>query len=425
MTDATTAALADALRKKFKTPADALAALGMDAALLGDDEERKMGKLSPGSARRLAEKLKSSTKMAMDASLEDLAELLQQVEGIEGDGTADPNAGIPAFLSEHPSDGDGEYETEEERRRDDGYDRRVMDARRMLGRDETEEEGSRREEEMEFKPDASKEGEDRRRAMDVRIRTRADDARRRLGRDETPEEKAERERREEGEDRKRASDRFQLSRDYRRARDAHRSAMDVMKRHAGDWKQATDACGGAASAEDRKRADDSRRKVADDIRRAHDAVVRARDARAKARDARRAHDEPPEFKGMPKENMVSKEAMDAAIEDRVSKALSAERSRNQAIMSAIEEVRPKVGKIAMDSSLSDEGVVYAKALDILGVPHAGITQVAALRQMVAMSPRPGSRDGHASGLATDAAPPADSLKTFRELFPGAALIERM
>lgn len=119
--------------------------------------------------------------------------------------------------------------------------------------------------------------------------------------------------------------------------------------------------------------------------------------------------------------MVSKAAMDAAIRD----ALASNDARHTAIGAALEAVRPKVGRIAMDSSIQNEGDVYGRALDVLGVPHAGITQLAALKAMFSMAQRPGGdhRD-EPSRLAQDAAS-ADSFKKFAEMFPGAAGIERM
>jgi hypothetical protein len=211
--------------------------------------------------------------------------------------------------------------------------------------------------------------------------------------------------------------------------------MDAMRKHAADWKRADDSCksaedahrkamdakdadGGKKAAEDRQRADDGKRKVADDIRRAHDALRQSRDARARARDARRAHDEPEEFKGMPKpgEDKVSKAAMDAAIERRVSTALADNDARHHRITTALDTVRPKVGRIAMDEGIKDEGDVFGRALDVLGVSHAGVTETAALKAMFNMAPRIGGERERETKLALDAAP--ERLTKLRGLLAG-------
>ena len=409
-------ALADALRNKFKTPQAALAALGLDSALLGGNTEENMGRISTTAALAIAKKIKG--KFALDAAPEEVAKFLEEVEGLDA---LSPNGGIPAFASEHPEDRDEEFEDERDHRDDDAADRRSMDARRLLGRDETDEEAQRREEEVDFKPDDAREPGADRRAM------RAADARRRLGRDESDEERMKREQEEMLQDRMRARDRVRTAMDYRRARDSHRRALDSWRKHAMDYKSADEEChtamdsGDAAKA---KAAEDRRNRHADDAKRARDSVMKARDARMKARDARRrARDKEPNFEGAPQTGgeMVSKTAMDAAIQS----ALRDNELRHQAISSAIETVRPKVGRIALDAAIQNEGDVYKRALSILGVPHDGITQIQALRQLYTMAPTPGSSNRAPSGFAMDSAPAANAQEKFKSLFPGADRIQSM
>jgi hypothetical protein len=459
-------ALADALRAKFKTPAAAVKALGLDESLLEDGGGITMP-MSLSAARAIARSLKRRGMLAMDASEEETARELQRTE-LEGDrrrvddrhydgrdwrvddrhraDDLEANAGVPPWLAEHRDDGDAEFEQEAERVEDACADRRADDLRARLGHEASDEEWEREEEEEEFKPDESEtldrraddrghradDALDRRRRAHDRARARrAADAKAKLGRDETEEETAAREKEEEAEDRRHARDRARLGRDYRRARDRHHRALDRLRRHADDYRRADDARRAAMDAKragDAARADDERRRHADDARRAYDEVCAARDARRTARDRRRAHDrrhgmdEPPEFRGMPKPGgeMVSKSAMDAAIQQ----ALRDNDFKHRAIAEAIEVVRPKVGKIALDSAIQGEGDVYARALDVLGVGHAGITQLAALKQMFALASAP-SRETRTGGFAQDAAPAAKASEEFATWLPNAANITRM
>ena len=122
--------------------------------------------------------------------------------------------------------------------------------------------------------------------------------------------------------------------------------------------------------------------------------------------------------------MVGKAAMDEAIRN----ALRDNDARHQAIQDAREVVRPRVGAIAMDAAIQSEADVYGKALDILGVPHKDVTQIAALKQMFALASAPSRSDDRSRGLATDALPrdvAAKSGEDFANWLPGAANIGRM
>ena len=462
--------LADALRAKFKSPKAAIAALGLDESLLESGLDLDTSILEAGggnmgmtkaAAQAAVRALKRRGIIAMDASEEEAASMLQREANVEGDVHAsirdiEPNAGVPPWLEEHRDDADDAFETEEERKIDEDAMRRAADLRRALGHEASDVEWLRSEEEMEFKPDTSN-------TMDAIRAKRASDARRKLGRDETEEEKKERETSEEAQDRKRASDRARAAMDYRSARDRHHRAMDALSRHADDWRRASDARKRAMDA--RKRADDAHTKAmdakdtgsaskaatdvkeaddalrrasdamqrhSDDARSAYDEVCGARDARRTARDKRRASDKkramdnPPPFKGMPEPGgeMVSKSAMDAAIED----ALRKNDLKHNAVQAAIEAVRPKVGAIAMDAAIQTEADVYGKALDILGVAHKDITQVAALKQMFQLASTVVRGDDRSRGLALDVAPNKDAGKSGEEFatwLPGAAGIGRM
>lgn len=121
--------------------------------------------------------------------------------------------------------------------------------------------------------------------------------------------------------------------------------------------------------------------------------------------------------------MVSQKAMDAAIQD----AIRSSDQRHRAINAALEEVRPKVGRLALDGAIESERDVYGRALDILGVPRSGISELAALRQLYRMAPTPGAdRPSPNSGFAHDAAPKPGSMETFTRMFgEQAARIERI
>lgn len=156
-----------------------------------------------------------------------------------------------------------------------------------------------------------------------------------------------------------------------------------------------------------------------------------------------AEDEPPPFNGMPKpgggmvgkdekdmNTMVSKGAMDAAIKREVDKALKlasdgtsaaikaavdAEQKRQAGIIEAMEGVRPIVGKIAIACDSAE--AVYRAALEMRGIKHDEIRDVAALRTILDLQPRAGSR----RELAQDAAP-SEAAADFDKRYPTAGRI---
>jgi 8-oxo-dGTP pyrophosphatase MutT (NUDIX family) len=380
-------------------------------------------------------------KLANDADIGEVTQLLEAISGVEAgaDTTTEANSGLPPYMREETEDEDDE--TEEEKREDEEYDKRARDARHRLGRDETEEEREEREEEEEEEAEDREVAEEEdpphgREPHSFDRAKRASDARKRLGRDETEEEREEREKREEGEDRRkaddRARDRRRLGRDYRHARDAHRHARDAHRKAANDWRHAKDA---HSAAMDGRKADDAARhardmaKADEDCRDARDRMVRARDARHRARDARRSWDKRHGRDARrTRDDSMTRAAMDAAINERVRKevadAVAASDRRHQEITEALEHVRSRgAGRIAMDGSVRTAADVYDRALTVLRIDHDGIRDARALRRLFEVAQRPGAGEQRSGGFALDAHP-VDATAEFAEWFPGAARIER-
>lgn len=121
-----------------------------------------------------------------------------------------------------------------------------------------------------------------------------------------------------------------------------------------------------------KDAEPEEREKAEEEHKAEDA--KAWDARMKARDARRARDRRP--------------AMDAAtvrqIEQRTENRVIA---RLNSIRAAQDDVRPYIGEYVGAADSAEE--IYRYALDQAGIENADIKDVAALRRMVSMLPKPG------------------------------------
>jgi uncharacterized protein len=83
----------------------------------------------------------------------------------------------------------------------------------------------------------------------------------------------------------------------------------------------------------------------------------------------------------------TKQAMDAAIKKAADEAEARTIARLAAIREAEREVRPYIGElaIAQDSAVA----VYRLALDTMKVDHTGITELAGLRGMLKLCPKPG------------------------------------
>jgi hypothetical protein len=213
--------LSAALRQKFPTPQAAMEALGLDAALLNDTEEEKPRmKLTPAAQAGIRAAL--AGKLAMDANIEEILPLIETIASMangNGNGGAitdqpppmtEPSSAIP--MEEDNWSGMDEEESDEEKKAADMRRAvRAADARRRLGRDETEEEKDKRE------------GEDS-----------AADARERLGRDETAEECAAREAKDQ---RRRAKDQRAIipsAKDQVVTKKALDAAMAIARRQGAD-----------------------------------------------------------------------------------------------------------------------------------------------------------------------------------------------
>jgi hypothetical protein len=377
----------EALRKRFKSPQEAIAAFGLDAAPRDNKEPTMNTRTTLRMVRRLAQ---------------DAAEVEKELEKEEGEDRRrdaddrrarddDPNTGIPIREKDNEEnmavgeDAAADWAEMEEDRK--ARDKRADDARKRLGRDETEEEREDREKEES-----------------------AEDARKHLGRDESEEERKEREDCE-GEDRK-ARDAF------RRAHDARRHADDAMRRAHDGYRKARDRrramdvkhrLGRDESEEERM----EREKKEGEDRKARGMDRRHADDRHRADDRRHADDEPPDFKGKPKTG-----AMDAAAVRRtVEAAIAADRERQAGVREAEYFVRPWIGNVQPMAFDSEEDV-YLDALKALNVDIKGVPS-GAYRKILEMTPKPGSRPERSNGIAMD----ASATSELHQLVPSLARIK--
>lgn len=135
-----------------------------------------------------------------------------------------------------------------------------------------------------------------------------------------------------------------------------------------------------------------------------------------------AKDEPPPFKGKPKvgggmdseKDMVTKPAMDAAIKA----AVESVRKNGHDIREAERAVQPWVGNLTMSFDSGEE--VYRQALKMLNVKVDGV-HPSAYRTILELQPKPGNRKPGESQIAMDAA----NTASFHEMFPSAARIGLM
>ncbi len=116
---------------------------------------------------------------------------------------------------------------------------------------------------------------------------------------------------------------------------------------------------------------------------------------------------------------VTREAMDAAIKAAVAGAQTKAISNQRAIREAERFVRPWVGDIAMDAASPAE--VYRTALKALNVGGLDKVHPDAYRPILEAQPRPGERP--ARGMAADALP--GGTKSFAERFPNASRVEHV
>lgn len=128
-----------------------------------------------------------------------------------------------------------------------------------------------------------------------------------------------------------------------------------------------------------------------------------------------AADSPPEFEGKPKDpEMVSKPAMDSAIQKATAEAEQKVIQRMQAVRIAEQEVRPLVGDVVAMDSAED---VYKFALDAAGVDLKDVPP-AAYRSLVKMQLQ------HAAVQKTPrVAMDAKAEKGFADAYPHAANVQ--
>jgi uncharacterized protein len=116
--------------------------------------------------------------------------------------------------------------------------------------------------------------------------------------------------------------------------------------------------------------------------------------------------------GEKKPETVTKQAMDAAIEAGIKAANDATVARLNAVRDAERDVRPYIGELAMAQDSAE--AVYRSALDMVGVAHKDIKEVAALKAVLHAQPKPGTRQP--APMATDAA----SAGKYATRFPNAS-----
>ena len=139
----------------------------------------------------------------------------------------------------------------------------------------------------------------------------------------------------------------------------------------------------------------------------------AADKKAKDEAAEKEKDE--KEKGMDK--MVTKDAMNAAIKEAVTGAVDTERKNNVATAEARAFVRPWVGDLSM--ALDSAEKVFRGAASALGVKNAEKINIEGLRAIIELQPKPGAHPSQ--HLAQDSAREENS-STFYKMFPDAARI---
>jgi hypothetical protein len=125
-------------------------------------------------------------------------------------------------------------------------------------------------------------------------------------------------------------------------------------------------------------------------------------------------DEPPDFPGKPE--LVTKSAMDEAIQAGVAAGRRAERS----ITEARDAVRPYVGELKLSFDSAEQ--VYRHTLKMLNVKNADKMHEDALRPILDALPRPGAKRVE-QRLAADAAPAGAT--SFDTRFPATARITQL
>ncbi len=134
-----------------------------------------------------------------------------------------------------------------------------------------------------------------------------------------------------------------------------------------------------------------------------------------AKDKRIGKDNPPPFKGMPKPGgtMVTQDSVNAAIKA----ATDTERKNQRAIREAERVVRPLVGEMSIAFDSADE--VYKNALTMLGVKDADKIHPSAYPQLLDMCRQTRQHNSSASPIAADMAMDEGDDSSYQEMFPEA------
>ncbi len=117
-------------------------------------------------------------------------------------------------------------------------------------------------------------------------------------------------------------------------------------------------------------------------------------------------------------NMVSKGAMDAALQAHGKAVEQRVIERQKAVRDAERTVKPWVGELANSMGFDSAGQVYRAALDVLGIDTKKVTDDAALPVILNLAPKPGARPTQHNALALDSA----AAGGFAERHPEAARI---
>jgi len=398
--------LLDALRRKYATPEEAVAALGLDTALLQEGGMAMDEATRTRSNRGRMLKAIAGTKLAQDADPEELGELLEALLGKEDDDNGghsdDPmcrevddilrgaraddtlRGRVRDTMMRHRAD-DRHRASDRRREADDRARREADDARRRSARDveydphvpavtDPRDHVPLSEEEMARKRDEEmREAEDRRRE--------ADDARKRLGRDETEEEEDARERASDARRRmgRDESEEERKKREDEEARDRKMRAEDAKKRLGRD--EEPDEMRERMT---RERGED-RKRWADDARKRH------------AADRRR-------------------EADDARIRQAVDEAVSASERRHRETLEAERFVRDRLGQVPGLAADSAE-TIYRGALDAMGVDVKNVHPTL-YRSLLERLPRPG-----APTVVNPRPRQGGGTEGFSKMFPDAGRIE--
>jgi hypothetical protein len=116
-------------------------------------------------------------------------------------------------------------------------------------------------------------------------------------------------------------------------------------------------------------------------------------------------------------DMVSKGAMDAALQAHGKAVEQRVIERQKAVRDAERTVKPWVGELANSMSFDSAEQVFRAALDVLGIDHKKVSDAGALPVILNLAPKPGARPAQRNELALDAA-----AGGFAERHPEAARI---